>query len=148
MERMTKDRPNRSGYPWPITLDQCAERLHIKRGTLQKLLKDYPFYRRAGRRILFTREDFKKLLDALPTGESEYRAVGWRQSARRYSNARAGSALEEARRLLEKPKRKRVLRRAGYTELAEVLERLEGPERVRAPKKAKVVPLRAKKPSR
>ncbi len=146
MERMTKNRPNRSGYPWPITLDQCAERLHISRRTLQMLLKDHPFYRRAGRRILFTREDFKKLLDALPTGESEYLSAGWRQSARRYSNARAGSALEEARRLLEKPKRKRVLRRTGNTELAEVLERLEGPKRVRAPKKAKVVPLRAKKP--
>ena len=88
MERMTKDRPNRSGHPWPITLDQCAERLHIGRRTLQMLLKDHPFYRRAGRRILFTREDFKKLLDALPTGESEYRSVGWRQSARRYSNER------------------------------------------------------------
>ncbi len=146
MEPMANDRPNRSGYSWPITLDPCAERLHIKRGTLQKLLKDYPFYRKAGRRIWFTREDFKKLLDALPTGESEYRSVRWRQSARRYSNARAGSELDEARRLLEKPKRKRVPRRAGDTELAEVLERLEGPERARAPKKAKVVPLRAKKP--
>ncbi len=143
---MTNDRPNRSGYLWPITLDQCAERLHIKRRTLQKLLKDHPFYRRAGRRILFTREDFKKLLDALPTGESEYRSVGWRQSARRYSNARAGSELEEARRLLEKPKRKRVPRRAGDTELVEVLERLEGPKRARTPKSAKVVLLRAKKP--
>ncbi len=146
MERMTNDRPNRSGYPWPITLDQCAERLHIGRRTLQMLLKDHPFYRRAGRRILFTREDFKKLLDALPTGESENRSVGWRQSARRYSNARAGAEMEQARKLLEKPKRKRVPRRAGDTELAEVLERLEGPERARTPKKAKVVPLRAKKP--
>ncbi len=146
MERMTKDRPNRSGYPWPITLDQCAERLHIGRRTLQMLLKDHPFYRRAGRRILFTREDFKKLLDALPTGESEYRSVGWRQSARRYSNARAGSEFEEARRLLQKPKRKRVPRRAGDTELVEVLERLERPERARTPKSAKVVPLRGKKP--
>ena len=146
MERMTKDRPNRSGYPWPITVDQAAERLHVSPRKLRDLIQEYPFYRRAGRRILFTREDFKKLLDALPTGESEYRSVGWRQSARRYSNARAGSELEEARRLLEEPKRKRVLRRAGNTELAEVLERLEGPERVRAPKKAKVVPLRAKKP--
>ena len=146
MERMTKDRPNRSGYPWPITLDQCAERLHIGRRTLQVLLKDHPFYRRAGRRILFTREDFKRLLDALPTGGSEYRAMGWRQSARRYSNARAGSELEEARRLLEKPKRKRVPRRAGDTELVEVLERLEGPKRARTPKSAKVVLLRAKKP--
>ncbi len=54
--------------------------------------------------------------------------------------------MEEARRLLEKPKRKRVPRRAGDTELAELLERLEKPERARAPKKAKVVPLRAKKP--
>ncbi len=148
MELMTKDRPNRSGYPWPITLDQCAERLHIGRRALQTLLKDHPFYRRAGRRILFTREDFKKLLDALPTGESEYRSVGWRQSARRYSNARSGSDLEEARRLLEKPKRKRAPKRAGVTELAEVLERLERPERARTPKKAKVVPLREKKPSR
>ncbi len=122
MEHMTKDQPNRSGHPWPITLDQCAERLHIKRGTLQKLLKEHPFYRRAGRRILFTREDFKKLLDALPSGESENRFVGWRQSARRYSNARSGSELDE------------------------VLKMLEGPERRRSPKKAKVVPLRTKKP--
>ncbi len=146
MEHMTKDQPNRSGHPWPITLDQCAERLHIKRGTLQKLLKDHPFYRRAGRRILFTREDFKKLLDALPSGESEYRSVGWRQMGRRYSNARSGSDLEEARSLLEKPKRKRAPRRAGDTELAEVLERLDGPKRARAPKTAKVVPFRGKKP--
>ncbi len=121
MEHMTKDQPNRSGHPWPITLDQCAERLHIKRGTLQKLLRDHPLYRRAGRRILFTREDFKKLLDALPSGESEYRSVGWRQMARRNSNARSGLSLEEARSLLEKPKRKRAPRRAGDTELAEVL---------------------------
>ncbi len=128
------------------TVDQAAERLHVSPRKLRDLIQEYPFYRRAGRRILFTREDFKKLLDALPTGESEYRSVGWRQGARRYSNARAGSALEEARRLLEEPKRKRVLRRAGYTELAEVLERLEGPERARTPKKAKVVPLRGKKP--
>ncbi len=146
MERMTKDRSNRSGHPWPITVDQAAERLHVSPHKLRDLIQEYPFYRRARRRILFTREDFTKLLDALPTGESEYRSAGWRQSARRYSNARAGSALEEARKLLEKPKRKRVLRRTGNTELAEVLERLEGPERVRAPKKAKVVPLRAKKP--
>ena len=54
--------------------------------------------------------------------------------------------MEEARRLLENPKRKRVPRRAGDTELAELLERLEGPERARAPKKAKVVPLQRKKP--
>ncbi len=147
MERMTNDRPNRSGYPWPITLDQCAERLHIGRRTLQMLLKDHPFYRRAGRRILFTREDFKKLLDALPTGESEYRSVGWRQSARRYSDARAGSELEEARRLLEKPKRKRVPRRAGDTELTEVLERLKGPKRARTPRKSKVVAFRGSKPN-
>ncbi len=120
---MTKNQPNRSDYPWPITLDQCAERLHIKRGTLQKLLKEYPFYRRAGRRILFTREDFKKLLDALPSGESEYRSAGWRQSARRYSDDRAGSELEE------------------------VLKRLEGPERKRAPKKSKVVAFRGSKPN-
>ena len=146
MERMTNDRSNKIDYPWPITLDQCAERLHISRRTLQMLLKDYPFYRRARRRILFTREDFKKLLDALPTGESEYRSVGWRQSARRYSNARAGSEFEEARRLLQKPKRKRVPRRAGDTELVEVLERLERPEHARTPKSAKVVPLRGKKP--
>ena len=33
---MTNDRPNRSGYLWPITLDQCAERLHIGRRTLQR----------------------------------------------------------------------------------------------------------------
>ncbi len=145
MEHMTKDRPNRSGYPWPITVDQAAERLHVSPRKLRDLIQEYPFYRRAGRRILFTREDFKKLLDALPTGESEYRSVGWRQSARRYSIARAGSALEEARRLLEKPARKRVLRRTGNTELAELLERLEGPERSRAPKKAKVVPLQRKK---
>ena len=143
---MTQDRPNRSDYPWPITLDQCAERLHVSRRTLQNLLKEFPFYRRAGRRILFTREDFKKLLDALPTGESEYRLTGWRQSARRYSNARSGSDLEEARRLLEKPKRKRVPRRAGSTELAEVLERLDGPKPARSPKSAKVVPLRGNKP--
>ncbi len=56
--------------------------------------------------------------------------------------------MEEARRLLEKPKRKRAPRRAGDTKLAEVLERLERPERARVPKKAKVVPLRGKKPSR
>ncbi len=146
MERMTKDRPNRGDYPWPITVDQAAKRLHVSPRKLRDLLKEYPYYRRAGRRILFTQEDFKKLLDALPTGEREYRSVRWRQSARRYSNARAGSELDEARRLLEKPKRKRVPRRAGDTELAEVLERLERPERARTPKKAKVVPLRAKKP--
>ena len=143
---MTKNQPNRSDYLWPITLDQCAERLHIKRRTLQKLLKDHPFYRQAGRRILFTREDFKKLLDALPTGESENRSVGWRQMARRYSNARSGSEMEEARRLLGKPKQKRAPRRAGGTELAEVLKLLEKPKRERTPKNAKVVPLRGKKP--
>ncbi len=143
---MAKDRPNRSGYLWPITLDQCAERLHIKRGTLQKLLKDHPFYRRAGRRILFTREDFKKLLDALPSGENENLSVGWRQMARRYSNARSVSDLEEARRLLGESKRKRAPRRAGDTELAEVLERLDGPKRARNPKNAKVVSLQGKKP--
>ena len=144
MERMTKDRPNRSGHPWPITVDQAAARLHVSPRKLRDLLKEYPFYRRAGRRILFTREDFKMLLDALPTGESEYRSVGWRQSARRYSNARAGSDLEEARRLLEKPKRKRATRRAGDTKLAEVLERLEEPEHKRSPKNTKVVPLKGK----
>ena len=145
MERMTNDRPNRSSHPWPITVDQAAERLHVSPRKLRDLLKDYPFFRRAGRRILFTREDFKKLLDALPTGESEYRSVGWRQSARRCSNARAGAELEEARRLLEKPKRKRVPRRAGHTELVEVLERLDGSKRARTPKSAKVVPLQGKK---
>ncbi len=114
-------RRERIDHPWPITLDQCAERLHISRRSLQTILKDHPFYRKAGRRILFTREDFKKLLDALPTGQSEYRSVGWRQSARRYSDARAGSEMEE------------------------VLKRLE--ERKRAPKKSKVVAFRGSKPN-
>ena len=68
--------------------------------------------------------------------------------ARRYSNARSGSEMEEARRLLGKPKRKRAPRRAGDTELAEVLDRLDGPKRARTPKNAKVVPPREKKPSR
>jgi hypothetical protein len=38
MERMTNDRPNRSGYPWPITLDQCAER-EAGAGMLGRMLK-------------------------------------------------------------------------------------------------------------
>ncbi len=96
MGRMTNDRPNRSGHPWPITVDQAAERLHVSPRKLRDLIQKYPFYRRAGRRILFTREDFKKLLDALPTGESEYRSAGWRQSARGYSKARAGSELGQS----------------------------------------------------
>ncbi len=66
--------------------------------------------------------------------------------ARRYSNARSGSEMEEARRLLGKPKQKRAPRRAGGTELAEVLKLLEKPKRERTPKNAKVVPLRGKKP--
>ena len=117
---MTNDRPNRSDYPWPITLDQCAERLHISRRTLQNLLKEYPFYRRAGRRILFTREDFKRLLDALPSGESVYRPVVRHHYGRGYD---------------------------PEPTLDEVLKRLEGPQRKRAPKKSKVVALRGSKPN-
>lgn len=53
--------------PWPITMEQCAKRLHISRRTLQDLIRDYPFYRVAGRRKLFAEEDFKRLVNALPS---------------------------------------------------------------------------------
>ena len=52
--------------PWPITMVQCAERLHVSRRTLQDLIREYPFYRLAGRRKLFTEDDFHRLLEALP----------------------------------------------------------------------------------
>ena len=50
-------------------LQKCLSvELHVSLRTLSKLLKVHPFYRRVGRRIIFTEADFNKLLDDLPRG--------------------------------------------------------------------------------
>ena len=86
---------------WPITVIQAAERLHVSPRKLRDLLKEYPFYRRAGRRILFTRGDFTKLLEALPCPSSATHLV---KTARKtgVSGARTSeSELTEVLRLLD-----------------------------------------------
>ena len=92
---------------WPITVSQCAERLHVSPRKLRDLLKEYPFYRRAGRRILFTRGDFTKLLEALPCPSNAIRLV---KTARKTAGSGAltsESELTEVLRRLDAPSRRR-----------------------------------------
>lgn len=59
--------------PEPIelmTMEQVAERLHVSRRVVQDLIKVYPFYRRLGRRKLFTAEDYNAIVAQLPSGET------------------------------------------------------------------------------
>lgn len=51
-----------------ITIEQVAERLHVSRRKVQDLIKVHPFYRRLGRRKLFSVEDFNALVAKLPCG--------------------------------------------------------------------------------
>ncbi len=39
------------------TLDQVAAAFHVSRRTMQDIIKEHPYYRRAGRRKLFSEAD-------------------------------------------------------------------------------------------
>ena len=98
---------------WPIDLDQCAERLHIKRRTLQKLLKEFPFYRRAGRRILFTRGDFRKLVEALPCPSNAIHPVKTARKTGASEALTSGSELTEVLRRLDAASPKKSSRKSS-----------------------------------
>ena len=61
---------------WPITMERCAERLHISRRTLQGLIQEYPFYHLAGRRKLFSEANFENLV-LLSMGGLEWELRRW-----------------------------------------------------------------------
>jgi hypothetical protein len=93
---------------WPITMDECARRLHISRRLLQDILKAHPHYRIVGgRRKLFAESDFNALVRALPCRSAS--AIPDR--ARRRSTPSAGrtaaSISTEALALATAGKRKR-----------------------------------------
>ncbi len=49
-----------------MTMERVAERLHVCRKTLQRIIQDHPYYRQVGRRKIFTEADFQRLVEALP----------------------------------------------------------------------------------
>ncbi len=58
--------------PWPITLDECAERLHVKRRRLREYLNDHPHYHKLGRTFLFFEDDYQALVASLAAPLPQY----------------------------------------------------------------------------
>jgi len=57
-----------------FTLEEVAERFRVSRRTLQDFLRTHPYYRRLGRRKLFTEADISRLYESLacpPSRSSE-----------------------------------------------------------------------------
>ncbi len=52
------------------TLDEVAQLFRVSRRTLQDFLRLHPYYRRLGRRKLFTEDDITRLYEALPCPSS------------------------------------------------------------------------------
>ncbi len=45
-------------------MDEVAARLRISKRSLQRALKKYPYYHQFGRRMIFTEDDYQKILAA------------------------------------------------------------------------------------
>ena len=62
-----------------FTLEEVASRFRVSRRTLQDFIRLHPYYRRLGRRKLFTEDDIARLYEALPcpssSTESEARPI-------------------------------------------------------------------------
>src|SRR3546814_729538 len=52
------------------TMEEVAAHLKVSRRVLQDLIKEFPYYRRAGRRKLFTAEDINEIVRRLPCRSS------------------------------------------------------------------------------
>jgi hypothetical protein len=53
-----------------FTLEEVAARFRVSRRTLQDFVRIHPYYRRLGRRKLFTEADIARLYEALPCSNS------------------------------------------------------------------------------
>jgi hypothetical protein len=49
-----------------LTMDEAAKELRVSRRWFQDFIQDYPYYRKVGRKKLFTAEDVARLIGALP----------------------------------------------------------------------------------
>lgn len=102
--------PKEHSGEFPLTMQECAERLHISRRKLQDIIKAHPFYRKAGRRIVFSETDFNRLVQALPCpSDSSTRAQARRRSSMSAGRT-SGSTLTEALALATEGRRRRPKR--------------------------------------
>lgn len=86
--------------PTLYTMEDAAAHLHISRRKLQDLLRDYPFYRVAGKRKLFTASDLARLIQALPCPSSSKTRGPANRRTTRYVAPTTGSKLTELLELL------------------------------------------------
>src|SRR5215831_20536395 len=91
-----------TAVPRLYTMDEAAVEMRVSRRWLQDFIQQYPYYRLAGRKKLFTPEHIARLIEAMPCpGNSSRRAPVRRAgitSAARTSASDLTTALELARR--------------------------------------------------
>jgi len=81
------------------TLEEVAERFRVSRRTLQDFLRAYPYYRKLGRRKLFTEADIVRLYEALPCPSSSSRRARANRPIGRSAAPTSAGTLTEALRL-------------------------------------------------
>jgi len=82
-----------SDGPRLLTLDEAAARLRVSRRWLQGFLRNRPFGRMAGRRRLFTEDDFAAIIEELPCPSSSYRPGRVKARTGQSGGRTSGSAL-------------------------------------------------------
>jgi len=93
--------------PKLYTMEEVAEHLHVSRRKLQDLIRDYPFYRCAGRRKLFTPHDLSQLIQALPCHSNSTIRGRVNRPTTRYAAHTSKSPLTELQELLTARKRRK-----------------------------------------
>ena len=101
----------RSDAPVLLTLDEVAARLHVSRRWLQGFLKGRPFGRMAGRKRLFTEDDFVSIINALPCPSSSSPREPGKAKTTRSGGRISGSALIRLRERLTKSSANTIGRR-------------------------------------
>jgi hypothetical protein len=82
-----------------LTLPEVAAHFHKGRRWMREFLKDHPYYRLAGRTMLFGETDIAKLWDAMERPRDLTRVRKGRARSAFFFNRSADEALKEALRL-------------------------------------------------
>src|SRR5688572_243071 len=90
-----------------LTMDEVAAELRVSRRWLQDFVQEFPYYRHAGRKKLFTAEDVARLIEAMPCPGNSSRRAKARPHSGTSGASTSASLLTEVRALArgERPPR-------------------------------------------